>query len=82
MSLLHTLKKYVTAYLSVFFLHPDVHPSAVIYRSETSATLYPWDTDLGFMARFNFGYDDYNYRFVDNYPRFSIGLTWDWFTPN
>ena len=63
------------------YLHPDVHPSAVMYRSETSATLYPWDTDLGFMARFNFGYDDYNYRFVDSYPRFSIGLTWDWFTP-
>ena len=63
------------------FLHPDVHPSAVIYRSETSAILYPWDKDLGIMARFSFGYDDYNYRFVDNYSRISIGLTWDFFTP-
>ena len=63
------------------FLHPDVHPSAEIYRSETSATLYPWDGDLGIMARFSFGFDDYNYRFVDSYPRFSVGLTWDWFTP-
>lgn len=62
-------------------LHPDVHPSADIYRSETSAILYPWDKDLGIMARFSFGYDDYNYRFVDSYSRISIGLTWDFFTP-
>ena len=63
------------------FLHPDVHPSATIYRSESSVTVYPWDSDLGIMARFSFGYDDYNYRFVDSYPRLSIGLSWDWFTP-
>lgn len=63
------------------FIHPDVHPSADIYRSETSAILYPWDKDLGIMARFSFGYDDYNYRFLDSYSRVSIGLTWDFFTP-
>ncbi|WP_442845423.1 hypothetical protein [Leeuwenhoekiella sp. H156] len=63
------------------YWHPDVHPSADPFRSETSVSLYPWDSDFGLMARFAFGYDDYNYRFVDSYPRFSVGLTWDWFTP-
>ena len=63
------------------FLHPDVHPSAEVFRSETTAIVYPWDKDLGIFAKFAFGYDDYNYRFVDSFPRFSIGLTWDWFTP-
>ena len=75
------LKKMRYSLTQRVFLHPDVHPSAEIYRSETSATLYPWDGDLGIMARFSFGFDDYNYRFVDSYPRFSVGLTWDWFTP-
>ncbi|WP_189319394.1 hypothetical protein [Leeuwenhoekiella nanhaiensis] len=63
------------------YWHPDVHPSADPFRSETSFSLYPWDSDFGLMARFVFGYDDYNYRFVDSYPRFSVGFTWDWFTP-
>lgn len=61
--------------------HFKSHPSIKIYRSETSAMIYPWDSDLGFMARFSFGYDDYNYRMVDHFPRFSVGVTWDWFTP-
>ena len=75
------LKKLRYSLTQKLLLHPDVHPSAKVYRSESSLSVYPWDSDLGFMARFSFGYDDYNYRFVDNYPRFSIGLTWDWFTP-
>jgi hypothetical protein len=52
-----------------------------VFRSETTAIVYPWDKDLGIFAKFAFGYDDYNYRLVDSFPRFSIGLTWDWFTP-
>ena len=57
------------------------HPSSVPYRSETSGILYPWDSDLGILAQFSIGRDDYNYRFLDNFPRFKIGITWDWFTP-
>ncbi len=62
-------------------LHFNSHPSAKFYRSESTAVIYPWDSDLGFMAQFSFGFDDYNYRFVDHFPRLSIGVTWDWFTP-
>jgi hypothetical protein len=57
------------------------HPSSDPYRSVTSAILYPRDNDLGIMAQFSFGRDDYNYRFLDSFPRFTIGFTWDWFTP-
>ena len=62
-------------------LHFNAHPSTKFYRSESTAILYPWDSDLGFMAQFSFGFDDYNYRFVDSFPRLAIGVTWDWFTP-
>lgn len=57
------------------------HPSSVPYRSVTRAILYPLENDLGFFARFSFGRDNYNYRFLDNFPRLSFGITWDWFTP-
>lgn len=57
------------------------HPSSVPYRSVTTGILYPWDNDLGFFTKFSFGRDNYNYRFVDNFPRFTVGVTWDWFTP-
>lgn len=57
------------------------HPSSVPYRSVTKAILYPVGNDLGFFTRFSFGRDDYNYRFLDNFPRLSLGITWDWFTP-
>ncbi len=63
------------------FLHLGSHPSTDPYRSKTYGVLYPWDTDLGFFTAFSFGFDDYNYRFVDSFPRLSIGVTWDWFTP-
>ena len=61
--------------------HFNSHPSTKFYRSESTAIIYPWDSDLGFMTQFSFGFDDYNYRFVDHFPRLSIGVTWDWFTP-
>lgn len=57
------------------------HPSSDPFRSVTSAILYPRDNDLGIIAQFSFGRDDYNYRFLDSFPRFTIGFTWDWFTP-
>ncbi|PPK95744.1 hypothetical protein LY01_01337 [Nonlabens xylanidelens] len=57
------------------------HPSSVPYRSETSGILYPWNSDLGILAQFSIGRDDYNYRFLDDFARFKIGITWDWFTP-
>lgn len=63
------------------YLHFGRHPSADFYRSETRGLFYPWDNDFGFFAEFSFGFDDYNYRFVDSYPRLSFGMTWDWFTP-
>jgi hypothetical protein len=61
--------------------HFGSHPSSVPMRSETKAIVYPWDSDLGFVAQFTFGRDGYNYRFLDSFPRFSLGITWDWFTP-
>lgn len=57
------------------------HPSSDPYRSETTGVLYPWDNDLGFFTKFTFGRDNYNYRFLDSFPRLSVGVTWDWFTP-
>ncbi|WP_417443898.1 hypothetical protein [Joostella sp.] len=63
------------------YLHLGAHPSTDPYRVQTRAMIFPWDTDLGFIAQFSAGFDDYNYRFVDSYARFSIGVTWDWFTP-
>jgi len=63
------------------FLHLDSHPSTSPIRSETRGILFPWDTDLGFFAQIDTGFDDYNYRFIDTFNRFSVGLTWDWFTP-
>ncbi|WP_335966140.1 hypothetical protein [Galbibacter sp. PAP.153] len=63
------------------FVHFGAHPSTEPYRVQSRAILFPWDTDLGFIAQFSAGFDDYNYRFVDSYARFSVGITWDWFTP-
>lgn len=63
------------------YVHFGIHPSTTPFRSETRAIVYPWDTNLGFFAQFTAGFDDYNYRFVDHFPRVSFGLTWDWFTP-
>jgi len=57
------------------------HPSSVPHRSVTQAIIYPWENDLGFFTRFSFGRDNYNFRFLDNFPRLSFGITWDWFTP-
>lgn len=59
----------------------DSHPSSDPFRSVTSAILYPRNNDLGLIAQFSFGRDDYNYRFLDSFPRFTVGFTWDWFTP-
>jgi len=61
--------------------HFGSHPSSSPVRSESKAIIYPWDSDLGFVAQLSFGRDDYNYRFLDSYTRFSVGITWDWFTP-
>ena len=55
--------------------------SVDFYRSESRGIIYPWDNDFGFFAEFSFGFDDYNYRFVDSFSRLSVGVTWDWFTP-
>lgn len=63
------------------YLQIGAHPSITPYRSETQLIVHPWNTDLGFFGRFDFGFDDYNYRFVDSFPRFSLGISWDWFTP-
>jgi len=63
------------------YLRFGSHPSVDFYRSESRGIIYPWDNDFGFFAEFSFGFDDYNYRFVDSFPRLSIGVTWDWFSP-
>lgn len=63
------------------YLRFGSHPSVAFYRSESRGIIYPWDNDFGFFAEFSFGFDDYNYRFVDSFPRLSVGVTWDWFTP-
>lgn len=63
------------------FLQLGAHPSVTPYRSESKFILNPWNTDLGFFVQFDFGFDDYNYRFVDSYSRLSFGVSWDWFTP-
>lgn len=63
------------------YLRFGSHPSVDLYRSESRGIIYPWDNDFGFFAEFSFGFDDYNYRFVDSFPRLAIGVTWDWFTP-
>ena len=61
--------------------HFDSHPSSVPLRSATSFLIYPFSNDFGFMAQLAIGRDDYNYRFLDSFTRFSVGITWDWFTP-
>ncbi|MGJ8664844.1 MAG: hypothetical protein ACSHW7_00625 [Patiriisocius sp.] len=63
------------------FLQLGAHPSVTPYRSQTRMIVHPWNTDLGFFGQFDFGFDDYNYRFVDSFPRMSFGISWDWFTP-
>lgn len=62
-------------------LQLDAHPSTTPFRSQTRLIVHPWNTDLGFFSQFDIGFDDYNYRFVDNFPRISFGISWDWFTP-
>lgn len=57
------------------------HPSSNPLRSETSFLIYKFINDFGFMAQLAVGRDDYNYRFLDSFTRFSMGITWDWFTP-
>lgn len=66
---------------SEVFLHFGMHPSTDPYRVETRGILFPWNNDFGFFGQFSFGFDDYNYRFLDSFPRLSFGLTWDWFSP-
>ncbi|GER58209.1 hypothetical protein ULMA_03170 [Patiriisocius marinus] len=63
------------------FLQLGAHPSVTPYRTQTRLIVHPWNTDLGFYSQFDYGFDDYNYRFVDSYPRLSFGISWDWFTP-
>ncbi|SCY03882.1 hypothetical protein SAMN05192588_0845 [Nonlabens sp. Hel1_33_55] len=62
-------------------LHLGSHPSSVPYRSETRFMIYPFSNDFGFMTQLSIGRDDYNYRFLEDFTRFSVGITWDWFTP-
>ncbi|KQC33563.1 hypothetical protein AAU57_09720 [Nonlabens sp. YIK11] len=61
--------------------HFGSHPSSAPFRSESRFMIYPFSNDFGFMAQLSVGRDDYNYRFLDDYTRFSVGITWDWFTP-
>ena len=61
--------------------HFNSHPSSVPLRSESRLLVYPFENDFGFMAQLSTGRDDYNYRFLDSFTRFSVGITWDWFTP-
>lgn len=60
---------------------PDSHASVDPYRFEGTASIYPFDSDMGFFASYTYGHDNYNYRFVDSFHRFSFGVVWDWFTP-
>ncbi len=61
--------------------HFGSHPSSVPLRSETRFLVFPFSNDFGFMAQLSMGRDNYNYRFLDSFTRFSVGITWDWFTP-
>ncbi|WP_103070542.1 hypothetical protein [Aquimarina sediminis] len=57
--------------------HPFVEP----FRGELNFTWYPFNRDIGVFAAFITGHDNYNYRLVDSGNQFSVGITWDWFTP-
>lgn len=61
--------------------HFNSHPSSNPVRSESKFIAYPWNTELGFIAQLSLGRDDYNYRFLDSFTRFTVGVTWDMFTP-
>ncbi len=63
------------------FVHFGMHPSTKPYRLATRGILFPWNNDFGFFTQVSYGFDDYNYRFLDSFARVSFGLTWDWFTP-
>ena len=59
----------------------DAHRSVDPYRLEGMVSVYPLKTDMGFFARYTYGHNDYNYRFLDSFHRISFGVVWDWFTP-
>lgn len=59
------------------------HSSVNKLRMETMFTYYPFpkSKELGFLASYIYGHDNYNYRFVDSGHQFTIGLTWSLFPP-
>lgn len=57
------------------------HPSVEPLRTEVFGTWYPFKNDFGFFVSYIYGHDNYNYRFVDSGNQFSVGVSWDWFTP-
>ena len=64
-----------------FELIQGAHPSVEPLRSETTLTLYPLNRNIGIFASYIYGHDNYNLRFVDSGNQFSVGISWDWFTP-
>ena len=75
------LKKWRFSLEQNLYIQFSSHPSTNAIRTESRILTYPWDSDFGFFTEFSYGFDDYNYRFVDSFSRLSIGITWDWFKP-
>ena len=59
--------------------HQSVNP----FRGETGGRIYPFlkMRAFGFFAKYIYGHDNYNYRFVDAGSQFIIGMTWSFFPP-
>ncbi|QHI34898.1 hypothetical protein IMCC3317_02430 [Kordia antarctica] len=69
------------AFEQKFEIIQGAHPFVEPLRSETTLTLYPFDSNIGIFASYIYGHDNYNYRFVDSGNQISVGISWDWFTP-
>lgn len=57
--------------------HPHVEP----FRNELMLTYYPFPKikEFGFFMSYIYGYDNYNFRFVDSGHQFSLGMSWSQF---
>lgn len=63
----------------IFKTHPFINP----LRLESSVTFFPFlkAKPIGFVLSYIYGHDNYNYRVVDSGQQFSLGITWNQFSP-
>ena len=61
----------------------DAHPSVNPIRSDLRFTFYAWPRlpEFGFFASYQYGHDNYNFRFVDSGHQVALGITWSIFPP-